>query len=337
MSSFNINNKFPSVIDNFLDCKIQKINPKTRTNKLPNNTRQLINLPLPHIHLNSLYDRMMNKSKEKRKMISLEQMYKINKLNYNKVLPTKNKLVSNNSAYNNFGDFTNSDERFKSIKNNKQVNYFSNNNDNNNNAHNSYFLAKPLKNSQSIQLNSIRMMNNNNINEKVYEANQHNNDNNYKIRRTSNKLHINKYNSYDSLKNKTQNIIKHESIQNCDELNEKKINLVQSENIQEKEINENNIQKENKENKEDKENNNMFITRVNFAQNLNKFNKTRDKNYQGKKSKNYLFNTVNFGDLLKQLRENKKIISQNQNELEVMIKTAKDAQKELWHICDKNK
>ena len=334
MSSLSINNKFPSVIDNFLDCKIQKINPKSRTNKLPNNTRQLINLPLPHIHLNSLYDRMMNKSKEKRKMISLEQMNKINKLNYNKILPQKNKLVSNNSAYNNFADFTNSDERFKSIKNNKQVNYFSNNNDNNNNAHNSYFLAKPLKNSQSIQLNSIRMMNKNNINEKVYEINQHNNDNNYKIRKASNKLHINKYNSYDSLKNKTQNIIRQEPIQNCDEFNEKNINLVQSENIhekekeKEKEINENNIQKENKENS------NMFITRVNFAQNLNK---TRGKNYQGKKSKNYLFNTVNFGDLLKQLRENKKIISQNQNELDVMIKTAKDAQKELWHICDKNK
>ena len=81
----------------------------------------------------------------------------------------------------------------------------------------------------------------------------------------------------------------------------------------------------------------MFITRINFTKNLGKFNKTCEKNNLKKEDKKYLYNTANFNDLLKQLRENKKIISQNQNELEIMIKTAKDAQKELWNICDKNK
>ena len=325
MSSININNKFPSVIDNFLDSKIQKVNPKSKNNKLINSTRQLINLPLPNINLTNLYEKTIDKSKEKKKKISLDQIYKINKLNNNKILPSKNKLVANNISCTNFANFTKSNDNFKSIKNNKQIKFFYINNDN---TRNSNFQVKALKNSQSINLNPIRINKRESINDNFFEIN---NNNNNKIKRISNKLFINKYNSYDSLKNKTLNIIKNEPIQNYDEYIEKNTNEIQNENNQEKNKNENTVQTKNKEN------NNMFITRINFTKNLSKFNKTCEKNNLKKEDKKYLYNTANFNDLLKQLRENKKIISQNQNELEIMIKTAKDAQKELWNICDKNK
>ena len=325
MSSININNKFPSVIDNFLDSKIQKANPKSKNNKLINSTRQLINLPLPNINLTNLYEKTIDKSKEKKKKISLDQIYKINKLNNNKILPSKNKLVANNISCTNFANFTKSNDNFKSIKNNKKIKFFYINNDN---TRNSNFQVKPLKNSQSINLNSIRINKRESINDNFFEIN---NNNNNKIKKIKNKLFVNKYNSYDSFKNKKLNIIKNEPIQNYDEYIEKNINEIQNENNQEKIKNENTIQTKNKEN------NNMFITRINFTKNLSKFNKTCEKNNLKKEDKKYLYNTANFNDLLKQLRENKKIISQNQNELEIMIKTAKDAQKELWNICDKNK
>ena len=325
MSSININNKFPSVIDNFLDSKIQKVNPKSKNNKLINSTRQLINLPLPNINLTNLYEKTIDKSKEKKKKISLDQIYKINRLNNNIILPSKNKLVANNISCNNFANFAKSNDTFKSINNSKQIKFFYINNDN---TRNSNFQVKALKNSQSINLNSIRINKRESINDNFFEIN---NNNNNKIKRISNKLFINKYNSYDSLKNKTLNIIKNEPIQNYDEYIEKNTNEIQNENNQEKNKNENTVQTKNKEN------NNMFITRINFTKNLSKFNKTCEKNNLKKEDKKYLYNTANFNDLLKQLRENKKIISQNQNELEIMIKTAKDAQKELWNICDKNK
>ena len=325
MSSFNKNNKFPSVIDNFLDSKIQKINPKAKNAKLIDSNRQLVNLPLPNINYNNIYERMINKSREKRKIISLEQIYKTNKHNNNKILKPENKLVSNNT-YNNFANFTNDNDRFKSIKNSNQLNYFSNND----NLNNNHLITKPLKNSQSIYLDSVRMNKKKRTNENFREINN-NNINYYNVRRTPVKFPINKFESYNSIKDKNSNMIKIESIQNFNKCNEKDINIIQNENIQLKDANEKNVQKDSKDD------NNMFITRINFAKNINKFNKSCEKNYPKKKNKDHLFKTVNFGDLLMQLRENKKMISQNQNELEVMIKTAKDAQKELWHICDKNK
>jgi len=78
----------------------------------------------------------------------------------------------------------------------------------------------------------------------------------------------------------------------------------------------------------------MFMTGMNFLMNNNGLNK--DVNVENKEVKKN-FNYMSFKELLKHIEENKKKIIDNQNDIEDMLKTAKDAHFEIWKCNHHNK
>lgn len=78
----------------------------------------------------------------------------------------------------------------------------------------------------------------------------------------------------------------------------------------------------------------MFMTGMNFLMNNNGLNK--DVNAENKEVKKN-FNYMSFKELLKHIEENKKKIIDNQNDIEDMLKTAKDAHFEIWKCNHHNK
>ena len=74
----------------------------------------------------------------------------------------------------------------------------------------------------------------------------------------------------------------------------------------------------------------MFMTEMNFLINdrNKKNNKVKMKNVKEIKDTNY--DSLSFKELLKHIENDKKKIIDNQNDLDIMIKTTKDTYYEIW-------
>ena len=81
----------------------------------------------------------------------------------------------------------------------------------------------------------------------------------------------------------------------------------------------------------------MFMTGMNFLMNNNRLNKDINEENKENKEVKKNFNYMSFKELLKHIEENKKKIIDNQNDIENMLKTAKDAHIEIWKCNHHNK
>ena len=91
-----------------------------------------------------------------------------------------------------------------------------------------------------------------------------------------------------------------------------------------------NVQKEEESNKRTIKPKSMFMTEMNFLINdKNKIN-NNNKKKEIKEIKNINYDSFSFKELLKHIENDKKKIIDNQNDLDIMIKTTKDTHYEIW-------
>ena len=76
--------------------------------------------------------------------------------------------------------------------------------------------------------------------------------------------------------------------------------------------------------------NSMFMTEMNFLINDNKRIKNNKKMKEIKDIKSINYDSLSFKELLKHIENDKKKIINNQNDLDMMMKTAKDTYYEIW-------
>ena len=74
--------------------------------------------------------------------------------------------------------------------------------------------------------------------------------------------------------------------------------------------------------------NSMFVTEMNFL--INNKNKYKNELKEIKKSKKLDYDSLSFKELLKHIENDKKKIINNQNDIDDMLKTAKDTHYEIW-------
>lgn len=138
----------------------------------------------------------------------------------------------------------------------------------------------------------------------------------------------------------TKNDTKTKRIKNYNKIRELKkiINIYYSKNNSEN-ISNNNISNENIKKKLIKEEkrkfygkidkkNSMFVTEINFLNNGKKELKPKTKEIKTSKNLNYDF--LSFKELLQHIKDDKKKIVNNQNDLDNMLKTTKDTYYEIW-------
>ena len=71
----------------------------------------------------------------------------------------------------------------------------------------------------------------------------------------------------------------------------------------------------------------MFVTEMNFL--INGKNKTKNRKKEYRKLKNLNYDSLSFKELLKHIENDKKKILNNQNDIDEMLKTAKDTYYEI--------
>ena len=153
---------------------------------------------------------------------------------------------------------------------------------------------------------------------------------------------INKKNNYITKKEETTKKYKSNSTKNIKIKELKIIKKYNKENNKTKnasknEISRNNIKKIEKYKTKNIKSNSMFMTQINFLNNeKNKDNKIKEKNIINKENKSSEkkvdYDSLNFKELIKHLRNNRRQIIKNQNDINSMIKTTRDTYNEIWNF-----
>ena len=153
--------------------------------------------------------------------------------------------------------------------------------------------------------------------------------NRYNNYRTNKENIITKYKSNSTKKVKIKEL---KSVQKYNKENYKSKNTSRNENIKR------NLKKIEKYKIKNIKSNSMFMTQVNFLnkEENNKENNIKEKNNINKENKSsdkkVDYDSLNFKELIKHLRNNRRQIIKNQNDINSMIKTTRDTYNEIWNF-----